>query len=324
MSWSFRPHPLAVLGLLALLAPTSPEIVARVLRQLAAVKPRPDVADLRYGPFDRNVVDLWTPPAEATDGRPAPVVIFFHGGGFLGGDKSSVPTWLVRRCRAAGIAVASANYRLSRQSPYPGPMLDGARVVQYLRHRAGSLGIDPERIAACGNSAGAGIALWVGLKGDMADPSDPDPVRRESTRLACIGGVGAQTSYDPRDIRRWVGGKAHEHPAIRPFFGLRPGADLDNPACAPLFEDASPINHATADAPPVFLYYSEPQGPLPVDARAGEGIHHPNFGIALKERLAPLGVACVLRHEDDDRGLPTPEDGLPRDLVAFFQQHLSK
>jgi len=324
MSWLSRPHPLALVGLLGLLVPVSQEAVVRIRRHMATVKPRADVADLRYGPFERNVLDLWKPSGERAGGRPVPLVIFFHGGGFLGGDKSSVPAWLVRRCLAQGIAVASANYRLSRQSPYPGPMLDGARALQFVRHEARRLGIDPDRIAACGNSAGAGIALWVGFQDDMADPRAPDPVRRESTHLACIGGVGAQTSYDPRFIKRRIGGLAHEHPAIRPFFGLKADADLDSPSCGLLFEDASPLHHVSGDEPPVFLFYSEPKGPLPSNARPGLGIHHPNFGVALKERFDPLSIECILRHETDYRAFPNPENGLPRDIVAFFQRHLSK
>ncbi len=324
MSWLSRPQSLALVGLFGLFIPFSQEAALRIQKHLANVKPRPDVADLRYGPFDRNALDLWKPSAEhAASGRPAPLVIFFHGGGFLGGDKSSVPAWLVRRCLAEGIAVASANYRLSRQSPYPGPMLDGARAVQFVRSEAESLGIDPERVAACGNSAGAGIALWIGFHDDMAAPDDPDPVRRESTRLACIGGVGAQTSYDPRFIKRIIGGRAHEHAAIRPFFGLKPDADLDSPSCGSLFEDASALSHVSSDDPPVYLYYSEPGGALPADARAGLGIHHPNFGIALKDRFDPLNIECVLRHESDFRSLSDPEDGLPREITAFFQKHLS-
>ena len=201
-------------------------------------------------------------------------------------------------------------------------MLDGARAVQYVRRKAESLGIDPNRIAACGNSAGAGIALWVGFHDDMADPSDPDPVRRESTRLTCIGGVGAQTSYDPRFIRRIIGGRAHEHAAIRPFFGLKPGADLDSPSCGSLFEDASPLNHVSSDDPPAFLYYTEPKGALPDQARPGLGIHHPNFGIALKDQFDPLEIECILRHETDYQSFKNPEEGLPQEITAFFQKHL--
>ena len=158
-------------------------------------------------------------PADHAE-TPAPLVVFFHGGGFVGGDKKSVPGWLVTRCLAEGISVASVNYRLSTQSPFPAPMLDGARAIQFLRLKAGELGIDPGKIAACGNSAGAGISLWVGFHDDLADSSNADPVLRQSSRLACMGVVGAQTSYDPRFIKQLIGGRAHEHVALKPLFGV--------------------------------------------------------------------------------------------------------
>ncbi len=159
--------------------------------------------------------------------------MFFHGGGFRQGDKSSVPAWLVVKCLNAGISVATANYRLSQDAPFPAPMLDGARAIQYLRLHASEFGIDPARIAASGSSAGAGIALWVGFHDDLADPRSADPVLRESSRVACLGVDGAQTSYDPRFIKRVIGGRAHEHSALKSFFGLAglgPRYDQGTPA----------------------------------------------------------------------------------------------
>ena len=169
-------------------------------------------------------------------------MVFFHGGGFIGGDKSSVPAWLVEMCLAEGISVASANYRLSTQSPFPAPMLDGARAIQFLRLKAKEMGIDPDRIAACGNSAGAGISLWAGFHDDLADPRSADPVLRQSSRLACMGVVGAQTSYDPRFIKQTIGGRAHEHIALRPLFGIHSDAEADSPRIRKLYEEASPLN----------------------------------------------------------------------------------
>jgi acetyl esterase/lipase len=328
MIWSHRP-PVAAFSALALLAlPLVLDGLDRLRDRLAALgslSRRPDLADVRYGPFDRNVLDVWLPPApKVGPPRPAPVLVFFHGGGFLGGDKSSVPAWMIRRCRERGIAVASANYRLSREAPYPGPMRDGARAVQYLREHAAELGLDGDRVAGSGNSAGAGIVLWLAFHRDLADPSDPDPVGRRSSRLACTAVIGAQTSYDPRFIRERIGGRAHEHVAIRPFYGLGAGADLDEPTLAPLFEEASPLTHVGRDAPPSFLAYSEPKGPLPAGSPPGKGIHHPNFGVALKERLDPLGIECVLVHDDDFRDRPDPEEGMPRELVAFVARHLGR
>src|SRR5436309_1907112 len=124
-------------------------------------KPKPDVADAKYGPHARNVLDLW----RAKGDGPRPLVVFIHGGGF--------------------------------------------------------------------------------------------------------------------------GGRAHEHPALLPFYGIKPD-EVDTPKAHELFEKASPINYLTRDDPPVFLFYSEPKGPLPDDAKPGQGIHHPKFGEYLKEKMDPL------------------------------------
>jgi acetyl esterase/lipase len=314
---------LAMVGVLVLLLIASLEVAAQVRKQLEPDKPRPDRRDLRYGPFDRDVIDFWAAPRRGDGRTPAPLVVFFHGGGFIGGDKRSIPGWLVERCLARGIAVASANYRLSTQAPYPAPMLDGARAIQFLRSRSAELGIDPVRIAACGNSAGAGIALWVGLHDDLADPSSPDPVLRHSSRLCCMGVVGAQTSYDPRFIKQVIGGRAHEHIALRPLFGIVSDSDADSPRAHRLYDESAPINHASAGDPPVLLFYSEPDEPLPAQARPGEGIHHPRFGAALKARLDPLGIECTVRHHSDYLGRENPEQAMYADLVEFFARHLS-
>jgi acetyl esterase len=200
-------------------------------------------------------------------------------------------------------------------------MLDGARAIQYLRLHAKEFGIDPTRIGASGSSAGAGIALWVGFHDDLADPKSPDPVLRQSSRLTCLAVDGAQTSYDPRFIKRVIGGRAHEHPALRPFYGLA-DSDLGTPRAYRLFADASPIEHATPDDPPVILFYTEPDEPLPDDARPGQGIHHPRFGAALKAKLDPMRVECNVRHTDDFPARDDPDETMAREMTAFFMRHL--
>ena len=225
----------------------------------------------------------------------APLVVFFHGGGFRSGDKSSVPAWLVRDCLDEGISVASANYRLSQTATFPAPMLDGARAIQFLRHNAAELGIDPDRIAASGSSAGAGIALWVGFHDDLADSRSEDPVAR-----AVVAGLLSSGSTAPR--RRTTHGSSRRRSAavrtsIPPF--ARSTASSPTPRWIrreihKLFEEASPINYVTSDDPPAILFYAEPDAPLPPDAKPGQGIHHPRFGKALKSKLDPLGVECIL------------------------------
>jgi acetyl esterase len=287
-------------------------------------RPAPDLTDIRYGPYERNVLDLWHASPEQGTAAPAPLVVFFHGGGFRKGDKWSVPARLLIHCKSAGIAVASVNYRLSNTASYPAPMLDGARAIQFLRCNAGQLGIDPNRIAAAGSSAGAGIALWLGFHDDLADPASDDPVKRQSSRPLCMGVDGAQTSYDPRFIKSVIGGRAHEHPALPRFYGIESSADMDSPAAHRLFEDASPLTHVSAGDPPAILFYCEPDGPLPRNAEPGDGIHHPAFGRALKAKLDPLGIDCTVLHEDDYPAFEDSKEDMYRDMVEFFERQFRR
>jgi acetyl esterase/lipase len=287
---------------------------ARVAKQKRQPeKPAPNIADEKYGPHERNVIDLW----KAKSDRPTPLVVFIHGGGFRAGDKSQLSPALLKGCLDSGISVAAINYRLSQHAPFPAPMLDSGRAIQYLRAHATAWNLDATRIAATGGSAGAGISLWLGFHDDLADPKSDDPVARHSTRLTCMAVNGAQSSYDPRDIKAWIGGRAHEHPALVPFFGLKPD-ERDSPRAHKLYEEASAINYVTPDDPPVFMFYTEPKGPLPDDAPAGQGIHHVNFGLRLKEKLDPHKIECIVRHRDDYEGGRVSVD---RDMVEFFRKH---
>jgi acetyl esterase len=307
-----------MLGILLVTSLVSWRSWGRPLRLFDLIKPRPDFGNMRYGPHERNVLDLWKAKPSGRLDVATPVVIFFHGGGFRSGNKSSVPAGLLSRCLEAGISVASANYRLSHTAPYPAPMLDGARAIQFMRSKAKELGIDPARIAGSGSSAGAGIALWVAFHDDLADPQSTDPVARQSSRLTCVGVDGAQTSYDPRFIKALIGGRAHEHPALPLFYGISSESIGDSLRVHKLYEEASPLNHISADDPPAILFYAEPKGPLPADAKPGQGIHHPRFGEALKAQLDPLKIECILHHGSEYPKDIDPIDGMCRDMTEFF------
>jgi acetyl esterase len=264
-------------------------------------KPTPTAANASYGPHERNVLDFW----KADSANPVPLLVFIHGGGFVAGDKSHVFPGEIDRCLAAGISFASINYRYTTQAPYPAPMLDGARAIQFLRSKAADWNIDPKRIAAYGGSAGAGISMWVAFHNDLARPDSTDPIERQSTRLAFAGSLGGQSSYDPLQIREWLGGRAWEHSAFLPFYAVKSRDEFEKPEVRKLAADASVINHLTKDDPPVFMIYNEPDGPLSHDSVPGTGIHHPKFGHILKEKMDALGIEAVYRHMSDAQS-PNP------------------
>ncbi len=286
-------------------------------RPAAGRKHPPDLQDVKYGPHDRNVLDLW----KARSDKPTPLAVFIHGGGFRTGDKSRLAPQLLNLCLKSGISVAAINYRLSQHAPFPGPMHDSARAVQFLRYKSKEWNLDPKKVAATGGSAGAGISLWLAFHDDLAASRSEDLVARQSTRLSCAGVFGAQSSYDPRFIKKHIGGRAHKHPALPQFYGLKPG-QIDWPRARRLFEEASPITHVSAGDPPVFMFYREPDVPLPADARPGQGIHHPRFGKILKEKLDALKLECILRHRDDYKSNAIEQ--AYREMVQFFLREFGR
>lgn len=255
----------------------------------------PTHAAVAYGPHARNVMDVWVARSE----KPTPVLVSIHGGAFQNGTKA-VGAGLLGLCLKEQISVVAISYRLSNDAIAPAAFHDAARAIQFLRHKAKDWGLDPTRIAARGDSAGAGISLWLGLHDDLADPTNADPVLRESTRLTCVATKVGQTSYDPRFIKElFPDSDAYKAQWAEKFFGTKLDK-LDGlpPEKYRLFEEVSPINHLTKDDPPVLQIYG-----VAVDSPATDAIHHPRFGKVLKDKMDALGipnelVETIRGHED--------------------------
>ncbi|MGE0761022.1 MAG: alpha/beta hydrolase fold domain-containing protein, partial [Pirellulaceae bacterium] len=279
--------------------------------------PEPTFADVKYGSAERNVLDFYKAPSE----RPTPLVINSHGGGFVGGDKrSSINAAAVRAMHEAGISFASIHYRFvdGKETIFPAPQHDGARAVQFLRSKAKEWNIDPQRVACMGGSAGAGISMWIGFHEDLADPQSEDPVLRQSTRIQAIGTFGGQGTYDPIEIRQLVGGRAWEHPSIFKVYGVTTAEEAlhPTPERKKLYDEASAITHLTRDDPPLYMVYNEADGPLPENARPGQGIHHPNFGRQLKQKMDELGIENVFVYTPDE-----PNRNAAKEMLEFFQKY---
>jgi acetyl esterase len=278
--------------------------------------PDPTFAEVKYGPHERNVLDFWRAPGDG----PRPLIVYIHGGGFVGGDKRSFPPIFLREAQSAGISMAAIHYRfVGNGVTFPAPQHDGARAIQFLRSKAAEWNIDPKRIAAFGGSAGAGISLWVGFHDDLADPKNSDPILRQSSRLQVIGSLGGQTTYDPIKIKELIGGRAWEHPSMFKVYGTTTADEAlkPTPALRKLYDEVSAITHLTKDDPPVFMIYNEPDGDLPATASPGQGIHHPRFARLLSEKMDKLGIPSVYRHTEDGKG------GNPmREMLEFFKKYL--
>ena len=265
--------------------------------------PKPDHADVSYGSHERNVLDVWL----AGSDKPTPLVVYYHGGGFRGGDKRTLNRALLQKLLDGGVSVAAANYRLTNVAPFPAQMHDCAKALQFLRHHAKKYNVDPKRVGATGGSAGAIISMWLAFHEDLADPDATDPVARQSTRLSAAVVYAAQSTIDPRAIQKMYNTNQVDG-ALIILYGMKDASDINDPKFHPLFVEASPINHATKDDPPVLAYYRQANTPLPPNSSGRQHIHHPKFGLLLKKKLDKLGVECVLRlSEDCPAGAPIDE-----------------
>ncbi|HEX6245781.1 MAG TPA: alpha/beta hydrolase, partial [Polyangiales bacterium] len=98
---------------------------------------------------------LYTPAHSA---EPRPLILFFHGGGFVVGDLDThdVPCRLL--CREANALVLAIDYRLAPEHPFPAAVEDAAAAYDWVLEHMAQLGADPQRIAVAGDSAGANLA----------------------------------------------------------------------------------------------------------------------------------------------------------------------
>lgn len=278
---------------------------------MAADLPAPTAANVAYGPHERQVLDFY----QARSEKPAPLLFFIHGGGWMTGDKSN-PDFL-KQCLEKGISVASTNYRLIPDAmaqkidpPVKACLDDAARALQFVRSRAEAWRLDKTRVCLCGGSAGGFGSLWLAFHPDMADPAAADPVARESTRVTCVLGFVPQTSLDPEQMHAWTPNNDYGHhafalPSMQAFLEKR--AEL-----MPWIKRLSPYELADAGDPPVYLFYdSAPALGQPYR----DPPHSANFGAGLVPRLREAGIEHEFNHTGA-QGVKHP------DIFSFITEKL--
>ena len=281
---------------------------------------KPTLAEVRYGPHERHVLDFW----RAASATPTPVVFVIHGGGWQGGEKERVNKFVnVAGLLAQGISVVAINYRFIKHAeaegvtpPVKAPLHDAARALQFVRSQAAAWNLDKTRIGAAGGSAGACSSLWLAFHDDLADPKSADPVARESTRLYCAAVTVAQTTLDPVQMKSWTpnsnyGGHAFGLGSFEQFLAARDRLQ-------PLIAEYSPYHLVTKDDPAVYLFYNATPA---LGQEVKNPSHTANFGVKLQERCQSLGVACELMYP----GAPSAKHATAQDyLIAKLKARPAK
>ncbi len=204
-------------------------------------------ADLPYhgDTLKRHLLDIYMPP-KAT-GK-VPLVIWVHGGAWLGNDKYGDMGYMketIAEIINAGYALASIDYRVSTQAVFPAQMLDCNDAISFLYEHADYYGLDKKRFALMGFSAGGHLAAMVGLSKNNGVDEFFFPKSNRGFEIKAVVNF-----YGPADLTLFPGAVDPKSPE-----GLLIGAaPLDRPDLA---KAASPVSYVDANDPPFLLIHGE-------------------------------------------------------------------
>ncbi|MCX7013326.1 MAG: alpha/beta hydrolase [Candidatus Sumerlaeota bacterium] len=191
-------------------------------------------------------LDLAMPKEQSEQPRPA--IVFLHGGGWRSGDKSILRP-LALEYATKGYVGAAVNYRLVDDAPFPACVEDVKCAVRWLRANAARFQVDPERIGAYGNSAGAHLAALLGLAGREAGLEGDGPFQEQSSLVQAVC-----CSATPTDFTDW-GGRGFPGESV---FFAGPAESL-----ADQRKKASPITYVRSDAPPFLVIHGKSDTTVP-------------------------------------------------------------
>ncbi|MFC9684025.1 alpha/beta hydrolase [Streptomyces sp. NPDC056948] len=142
---------------------TDPVVERKNFAELATAVPAPDTSGMevedRMVPAGPDVPVRVYRPQQAQG-----ALVWMHGGGFVMGDVDTEHPWAARLAEGSGVMVVSVGYRLAPEHPYPAALDDAYAVLAWAAEHASELGIDPERIAVGGHSAGGNLAAALALR----------------------------------------------------------------------------------------------------------------------------------------------------------------
>lgn len=198
----------------------------------------------------KHLLDIYL-PADAKEKRPSggiPLVVFVHGGGWIGNDKTADIGYMGNTVSALinnGIAIASIDYRWATQATFPAQIQDCNRAVSFLYDNADKYGLDKNRIALMGFSAGGHLASLQGLSNNNKVDAFFMPNTSKKFKFKAVVDF-----YGPAELILFPGAEDAKSPE-----GLLIGAA---PIARPdLAKIASPTTYVDKTDPPFLLIHGE-------------------------------------------------------------------
>lgn len=250
--------------------------------------------------------------------EPTPVILTYHGGGWAKGMPTSNAAFrdgseFINYLRAGmswvdvGYSLTGAAYsratRTKDPAHWPVQGRDAVAGVQLVRHMAEQWNVDPDRIAITGVSAGGHLAMWVAFSDDQADPDSDDPLRRQSSRVACVICMGAPVDFRWFDIPTLAEsedsvvagreeGLSHKDLAtcLLGLFGCTAEEFDKTEASKRNIDDANLLNKIDEDDPPALLVFQRKDPSVPTYPKHLTNPHSYWNGVALQRRFSEVGI----------------------------------
>ncbi|PAW77474.1 MAG: lipase [Verrucomicrobia bacterium Tous-C9LFEB] len=278
-------------------------LLASVALACASIVPERDISYL--GAERAEKMDAYLPSNSFK--RPVPAILFIHGGGWRNGDKAGEREVRIATTLAEnGYAVFSINYKMNigerdasnklhlSYVAWPQNFYDCKSALRFLRSEATRFGIDPARIGVMGGSAGAHLAMLVGVTTNHEEFNREGLYLDQSNKVACVVDL-----YGVSDLR----GKK-----ITPFTG----SEFNR--VTSYEEKASPVTYLTKETPPFFIAHGTADKVIPVEESR-----------ILSKSLEYLGVPyeyIEIPEAPHAFDLQPPQKDLRPEVLAFLRKYL--
>ena len=256
------------------------------------------IKDIEYVPAGgaARTLDLYLPPSS---GKPMPLLIFIHGGGWHSGSKDGCPAKFLAE---HGYAVASINYRLTPEAIFPAQIEDCRAALKFLRAEAAKYHLQPDHVGVWGGSAGAHLALLLGTAPAVdfsKGPGAPLGKTDESLRVQCVVDM-----YGPSHFT-----------ASQKFLIKLLGPSASEEEMQAKARWASPMTYVSRENPPMLIQHGDADTTVPLEQSR-----------MLADALKAAGVEVTFTVMPGGRhaGAPFFTEENHKTVLEFLDKHLKR
>jgi acetyl esterase/lipase len=259
--------------------------------------------DVQYGKAGEVSLQLDIVRPKEPSEKLRPAVVFIHGGGWSGGNKSGGIGQVLPFAASGNYFCASVEYRLSGVATWPAQIHDCKAAIRWLKANAKKLNIDPERIGVWGSSAGGHLVSLLGVTGGVKELEGDCGSPGQSSRVACVVDFCGPSNF--LAIAR--GKDTVKQGASGPISKLLGGTIEEKKEAA---ASASPVTYASKDAAPILIVHGTDDATVPLEQAE-------LFYAALKKAGAEATFVKII---GGGHGIGGPE--VLKRVQAFFEKHL--